>query len=352
MYRGILAFLFLSFVFLTFPSPTHAQEAGIKIVPAVIETAANPGEIITEEITVTNVNNEAKTFFLYTRNIQGVEANGKPIFSEEGAEHTGFEMSDWLSFFSESIDVEAGGEYKLPVTITIPENASPGSHFGGIFISAEPPRLRKTGAGVGYEVGAIVSIRIAGDITDNARIRSFSTNKLFFGTKDVEFLIKVENQGNILIRPRGPLTITNMFGGEVANLEVNDALAGVFPGTVRDLSLHWQEDEPGFGQYTAVVALSYEGDGGQKTIDAAVTFWIFPMKIIVPILLGLFALVGFIYLFTRLYISRAVARSTGSGRILSHRHRRRVGISRLAFVFIVVLSVVTLFLIVLLVLFA
>lgn len=348
--RTLLAFFFCSLFFIA-SEEVSAQGAGIKVIPAVIETQAEPGQVLTETVVVTNLNEEEKQFYVYKRDIVGTEAGGVPIFADENAPKTGFELTEWVSFLSEQITLAPGAEYTLPITITVPMDASPGSHFGGVFVSAEPPRLRQTGAGVGYEVASILSIRIAGDVTDSARIRSFSTDKLFYGTKDVSFLIKIENQGNILIRPRGPMTIRNMFGGEVANLLVNDTLRGVFPNTVEDLVVEWKEEEPGFGRYEAVVALAYDGDGGQKTIDAVVTFWIFPSKIIIPVLVGLAVFFAAIYLFTKMYISQQVARTTGVRRIVSRRGGRRSGLSRFMFVFMVMFTVSILFLILLLLLF-
>lgn len=342
--------LFALFVLLSGASLAHAQSAGIKLVPATIETRADPKETIVETLVITNLASEEKEYYLYKRDIKGVDPGGVPIFAEE-SEPTGYEVSAWITLVDGPILIPANGEYEVPVTIDVPEDASPGSHFGGIFISVEAPKLRETGAGVGYEVASIVSIRISGDINDEARIRSFSTNKLFYGSKNVDFIAKVENLGNILIRPRGPLTITGMFGGPSTVLIVNDSLKGVFPGVVEDLAFSWQDESLGFGRYEAILALAYDGENGSKTIDKSLVFWIFPTKIIVPLLLILLALFGSGYFLTKLYVNRAIMRAAGSRRISTQRYRRQVGISRFAFVFTTLLSVLVLILIVILIFF-
>jgi hypothetical protein len=223
--RVLLAFAFFAFSF------SHAQtdQAGIRLVPATIEEAANPGETISEFLTVTNLSTEDKEYFIYVRNITGVGEGGAPIFAEQGIDPSPFDLAHWLQLPTEPLRVPAGSDVQIPVTIQVPENASPGSHFGGVFVSVEAPRMRQTGAGVGFEVASIISIRINGDVIDDARIRSLSSDRLFYGSKNVNFVAKIENQGNILIRPRGPLTITSMFGGEPINITINDSLAGVFP---------------------------------------------------------------------------------------------------------------------------
>lgn len=327
------------------------NSAGITLVPATIEEPADPGAVLARSLKVTNESTEEKEYFVYKRNIKGVETGGVPIFAEEDAERTGYEMSEWIFIESEKVVVPAGATVEIPILITVPENATPGSHFAGVFVSVEAPRLREIGAGVGYEVASIISIRISGDVIDNARIRSFSTDKLLYGEKNVSFTARIENQGNILIRPRGPLTVRSMFG-KSETIMINESLAGVFPQTTRDLNFSWSSEGLGFGKYEAVLALSYDGNGGQKTIDSTLVFWVFPTKVMLSVL-GAFVLIFVIgYMFTQHYIRRAVMRASGSRRITSTRHRRQVGVSRFAFVFVWVLTVLVIFFIIILMFFA
>lgn len=352
MYRTLL----LSAVFLSiaalFPLSVFAQGAGITVVPTTVEEPADPGDTITETLEITNESGEDKEYYIYKKDIIGVEEGGVPIFAQENVEKTGYEISEWVEIATDPIKIPAYGKFEIPFTIHVPDTASPGSHFGGIFVSVEPPKLRETGAGVGYEVATILSIRISGDIIDDARIRSFSTDKLFYGSKHVKFDAKVENRGNILIRPYGPLTITSMFGGKPVNISINDSLAGVFPGTVRDLEFSWDEEGLGFGRYEAVLALLYEGKEGQKTIDASLVFWVFPGKVMLGVLGGFLAILLGGYFLTRFYINQAVMRAAGGRRLSPQRYRKQVGVSRFTFVMVALLILIVLFLIVLLIFFA
>lgn len=344
--------IFLTALFLFLPcfGIAFAQSgAGISLVPATIEERADPGATQNHTLKVTNNSDVEKEFFIYKRDIKGVEAGGVPLFAEEGAEHTGFEMSDWLELPVEPLKVAPNQTVELPVTIKIPDNASPGSHFAGIFVSAEPPKLRETGAGVGYEVASIASIRISGDVVDTARVRSFSTDKLFYGGKHVQFTAKIENQGNIMIRPRGPVTITSMFRSTPVVLTVNDTLAGVFPGTMRDINFTWDDESLGFGRYEAILALSYDGEDGQKTIDASLVFWVFPIKVMLAFLGGFVGIIAIGYILTKYYINQAILRSVGGRRIVPQKYRRQVGVSRFTFVVIAIMVAVVLFLFILLI---
>lgn len=348
--RGFVAVLFLTVLYVL---PVHAQDnAGITLIPTFIDNdgPVNPGEILSRTLTVTNESATDKEYYVYKKNIKGVGDGGVPLFAEEGAEVTGFELSEWIELpVEQPLAVPAYGSREIPITIRVPENATPGSHFGGIFVSVEAPKLRQTGAGVGYEVASIVHFRISGDIVDTARIRSLSTDKLLYGSKNVKFTAKIENQGNILIQPRGPITITSMFSAEPDVFTINENLAGVFPGTMRDIDFEWNSDGLGFGRYEAILALVYDGAFGQKTIDASVVFWVFPIKImliIFGVVVGI-AVAG--YAFTRYYINQAILRAGGGRRIVPQRYRAQVGISRFAFIFTMLMAVLVLFLLVLLI---
>ena len=346
IFSGFFVFLVALFFFV---SPVSAQDgAGITVVPARIDEGVDPGSTFSKSLKITNESEVEREYFIYKKNIKGVEG-GVPLFAEESTEQTEFDLTEWVSLPTEPLKVPPGQSLELPLTITVPESASPGSHFGGVFVSAEPPKLRQTGAGVGYEVVSILHIRISGDIVDSARVRSFSTDKLLYGSKNVKFIAKIENQGNILIEPRGPVTITSMFGSKPVVFTVNENLLGVFPHSMRDINFEWNDESLGFGRYEAVLALAYDGKDGQKTIDASLVFWIFPIKVMLSILGGIIAVIFLGYFLTRYYLNQAVMRAAGGRRIVPQRYRKQVGISRFAFVFTALMAAIVIFLIILLI---
>lgn len=348
--------MFRSFVLtfaavVAFSAPyAHAQQAGVQLQPAVIEESANPGAILEQTMSVRNVSPIEQTYYLVKRDISGVTENNQPIFAEEGAEVTGYELSSWLELSSEPLVVPPGATVQVPIKVSVPANATPGSHFGGVFVTVEPPRLRESGASVGYEVGSIVSIRIAGDVTESARIRSFSTDKLMYGSPQVLFTTRVENPGNVLIRPRGPLEIYDMFGNKVELLSVNDSLGGVFPGTTRNFDIEWKSRDFSIGRYQAIVSLIYGEQGRETTVSQSTSFWILPLNVILPVIGILAFLVIAIYFGIKIHIRRALEQyQTPQRRGVVYR-RRDSGITRLTMIAIAMLGVTALFLILLLVL--
>jgi hypothetical protein len=313
---ALFGLLTLLFVFLT-PFFAQAQGAGVGIIPAVIDPSQQfePGAVAQFSIRVSNLTGGDMTYYLSKRDIIGVRDQGIPLFADSTSEVTGYELSGWLALPSESIFIPAGGQVEVPFTMTVPQDVSPGAHFGSIVVSAEPPKLRASGAGIGYEVANIITIRIAGDAVDQARIRQFSTSKYIYGSTNVEFSARIENEGNTLIKPTGPLEVVNMFGKRVAMLNFNESKAGIFPKTprsdgLRDYKITWYDESPGFGRYEAILSAVYGPEGKMSTISSTVTFWILPMNIITPALIALGVLFSIIYVTVKLYVRRSMAVAT------------------------------------------
>lgn len=338
----------------------NAQSEGVSISPAVIEETIEPGSIKEYSIKVENLNSFEQEYYVFTRNISGVRDGGVPVFAKEGAERTGFEMADWITLGADRILIPARSSVNLNFTMAVPEAATPGSHFSGIFISVEPPDIEASGAAVGYQVANIISIRVAGDAIEEANIRQFATSQFLYGSQDVDFSVRIENTGNVLIRPAGPLEIYNMLGNKVGTLMFNEEQYAVFPRVpnptdeelngMREFELTWSGDAIGFGRYEAILSPVYGDEGAKKTMTSTVTFWILPMNIIVPALLTLAVLFLIIFVSVRLYIKRSLAHLDHGRRIV--RRRKQGGPSVTLLILVVTLTVTALFLIVLLALFA
>jgi hypothetical protein len=339
---------------------SFAQEysAGVGINPAVIDPPEQfkPGEVRQFSTKISNLSGIDQTYFLSKRDIIGVHDGGNPIFADQTSETTGYELSDWITLSAEEIFIPANETRDFTFLMSVPQEVSPGSHFGSLVISVEPPKLSSSGAGIGYEVANIISIRIEGEVTEKARIRQFATDKFIYGTTKVEFNARIENEGNTLVKPSGPLEIVNMFGKRVAQINFNENQSGVFPKTtrsdgLRDFTVTWEDETPGFGRYEALVSLVYGEEGKKQTISSTVTFWILPMNIVLPALGTLAILLLIIFVTVKLYVRRslALASSLGNRRLV---RTRRSGQFPTLLVILAMIALTGLFFIVLLLLFA
>lgn len=350
--RGILFSIFITVFSLLCATTAFAQnEAGIGIRPSIIDDVVEPGSTFSKTFYISNVGSYDDTFYLYVRDIIDTDAGGTPIYATETSEPTGYELSQWASLSESQLSIPAQGEAQVTLTITAPLDVGPGNRFGGLFVSRQPPEFDAIGASVGYEVGTIISLRLPGEVAERGVIRSFATANYLYGKLDVEFIARIENTGNTLIRPRGPLQVENMFGKRVADLIFNDSQAGIFPGKTREFTLDWQDENPGFGRYTAQLSLAYGAPGQQQTMSNTLTFWVLPMQIILPALGVLAVLLLVVFVAVRIYVRQKLRVMVGvSSRRISRQSRNAPPI--LLITLIAMLVTITLFLLVLLVLFA
>jgi hypothetical protein len=347
----LFAVLFGALVILPNAASAQENQAGLSISPAIIESdnPIDPGTTLEHSVTVKNLNNSEQTFYLSTRNIVDMQ-DGTPVFSENN-EKTGMEMSEWIKLPVSQITIPAGASEQVVFKMEVPADATPGSHFGSIFISVDPPDIEKSGAAVGYKVANILIARISGEANDSANIRQFATKKFFHGSKNVDFSLRMENLGNVLVKPTGPVEISNMLGQKVDMFIFNEEQASVFPGRVREYSFNWTGEGTGFGRYEALISTVYGDNGAKKTLSSTVSFWILPMNIILPALGALLFILLVTFIFVKLYIRRTLAHlSHGQGRIV--RKRRQRGLPATLLLTVVMLTVTAVFMIALLVLFA
>jgi hypothetical protein len=305
---GLASFIFVGM--LISGGVSHAQNAiNVKVQPALFEQTINPGDQFQTSITVTNLDSVSRQFSVGVQDISGMNDAGEPIFASSTVPQ--YSVSSWVSLGATAVTIPAGGNVSIPFTITVPKGAQPGGHYGAIFVSYGTGRPAVNGSGLAYDIGALIELRIAGNATEQAEIKEFSTDKSLYQTPTVTFTASVANEGNVLLQPRGPIDITNIFGQKVGTVILNDEGGSIFPGSQRSFTALWGGSGFAFGQFTAVTTLNY-GDTENKTISAATSFWVIP---IIPIAVVLVSIIFFILIFVwalRAYVRKKVNSMIGS----------------------------------------
>ena len=289
----------------------HAQAGqGLEVKPAIVDDNTTPGAAYHFTVTVKNISPTERSLTILTKDISGLDDNGLPIFAPAEQE-TIYSLSKWIQVPQAPITLQAGESRAIPLVAQVPANANPGDHFGGVFFEYSAPPTDNNGSAVSFQVGDVINLQIAGDIVENARLREFSTNRILYGSPAVSFTAKVENLGNVLVRPRGLVEITDMSGKQVASLPVNDALAPVFPGAVRSYALDWKDDGFAIGRYQATLSLSY-GSDAKRTISATTSFWVVPFKLAASIIGALLVIILVVYFWVRTYLRKQLKSMRGT----------------------------------------
>ncbi len=316
----VAAILFAAFNFFINTETTHAQgEVGIKISPTRYEELVDPGQVLQREIKVTNAGTVDKQMFVYLRDFKAEDETGEPTLIAPGTEEGAY-LASWINITSEAIDFKAGEEKTIPFSISLPATAGPGGYYGAIYLGTEPPRInvnsadKGAGMAIAQQAGSLILLQIKGAADERAEIREFNTDKDLYGTPfDIDFMVRIENLGNVHVKPNALISIKNMLGREVASIRVNEKGGNVLPKSIRRFDVPWK-GKMGFGRYLATLGVTYgtavdKGGQGMQSLYTEKYFWIVPWKIIIPVLLSLIILVSLFVLFLKLYKNKAVRKA-------------------------------------------
>ncbi len=288
-------------------SVANAQGLAVKVQPSTIDEKVDPGQSLEGVLTVTNQNGGEQTYYISTRNVVGMQENGTPTFENEDAEDP-LEAAAWIHPFKDAVTIQVGESVEIPYRIDVPADASPGSYFAAFFVTREAEAATESGAGVGFNVASLVNLRVSGEVSEDMLFREFYTDKSFYTDPSVLFNAKIDNEGTIHQRPRGIITITDMFGNDVGQVTFNDSAGAILPKNDRVFETSWNHDGFALGRYRASASILF-GESQKKTETREVSFWIVPLKEVGIVVGVIVALLLFIVFGIRRYIRNALKRA-------------------------------------------
>jgi hypothetical protein len=293
IYRAGVAVVILLLSVLLFYTPASAQNIDnaitLGITPQLLEITANPGEVVKSTFRLTNASSENLAIRTIPKNFTPNGEEGAVNLTEDD---TTYAIARWISVAPETSTVAANKTQDFEVSISVPSNAEPGSHFGSVVFQTIPPENDEAAALVSQEIAPVILVRIAGDTSESVVIEEFKPQSSFYSNENsVELISRIKNTGNVHFKPTGQIVIKNIFGSEVTKLELDKK--NVLPDSIRQFVNEWQIDGFKMGRFTAELTLVTGEDNNIETVST--TFIIFPYQIILPIilLLSIFAFIIF-----------------------------------------------------------
>lgn len=289
MKKSFLFSLLVS-VGLIFAQQVFGQTASIGISPLTFEFTGNQGEVFENYLKVYNPSSDNGIGVKMT--VEDIAPSGEQGFVVvEPAETESYSLARWIKTEPEDFDLKPGEEKLVKFTITIPENAEPGGHYGtvvaGIKVSSGPGI---TGAAIVQRVGALVLLTVPGEMKEILEVKEFSAPG-YSEYGPIPFTVKFENTGTVHIKPSALVSITDWRGKKIAVLDFPSR--NVLPTAVRKFDASFTKKWLFGGKYTATLTGSY-GSSNRLLTPTVITFWVFPWKLG---LLGLFFI--FLFILTR-----------------------------------------------------
>ena len=266
---------------------------GLEISPPLIELSADPGDRIVAEVSVRNITDIDVIASGDVRDFLARGETGEPRILLDMDEESPFPLAEYVESVPD-LTIEPTEQKTAEVVINVPEDASPGGHFGVIRFSGQPADPSGDGSAVALSasIGTLVLLNVSGDVEEEMVVEEMFVSQdgdrgSFFETGPFEFVTRLNNQGNVYLQPSGSIEITNIFGQEVDSLEFNESESNVLPQSIRRFEQSYEDKSFWLGRYTATASLQY-GTAGE-IIEESADFWVIPYKLIGIVLLMLIA---------------------------------------------------------------
>ena len=299
----ILVFSF----FILLMGQTVSAALALTITPALTDLSVDMGE--RTEFTVTLLNDEQETTTILLESADArFTLEGIPLFLDIGNIPPD-SLTWWLSYEPGPYKLEPGEEKEIPITISIPERATPGGHYGAILVSrgATAEEEKPVTIKLQSKVASLLFANVAGEVDRSFSIADFSSKEKIYRSFPVSFEVQLSNDGNTHLQPHGTIDISGGLwpAKTKERLLVNEDFAYLFPETGRTFTVEWKKKSPSpfwplyLGKYTASLELKAVE---VPLIAAKASFWIVPM----PAILVLAATLLVVFLGLRYYTRRLI----------------------------------------------
>ncbi|MEI6237900.1 MAG: hypothetical protein WCP03_04865 [Candidatus Saccharibacteria bacterium] len=193
-----------------------------------------------------------------------------------------------------AISLAPKGRVELPVTITIKNDSSAGGYYGAVRVVPNNPSEKNVS--LAASVGTIFLVTVPGKLTEQLTLVQFSVAKngsngrFFLNSGDMSIVTRLNNTGNIHVKPFGKVQISDNSGKVLQEYEFNntDPRANILPNSTRKFTDNLKSQK-WLGKYTVTANLGYGSTG--SLITAKTYFWVIPTWFVVVALTSVLAIV-------------------------------------------------------------
>lgn len=258
----------------------------------------DPGSVIEDQVRITNFTKQPITFKLYGADGYNTVQDG--FFALKTLDDEQVDVGSWVTMPVSELTVAPLTQVDAPVTITIPENATPGDHAGGIVALNTAIEGTEKGEnleiGVQRAVGARVYLRVSGPTRAALEVSDVTLDHdrgwlPWTGSGKGTVTYTVENTGNLRQSPDIDIQVNGLFGRDVDQANA-DGKVDLLPGQKVTLT----QPIDGIGHLDHLTATVTVETTEGTTDSAETSTWISPWLLIAVVLL---LVVGAVYRWRR-----------------------------------------------------
>ena len=253
-----------------------------------------PGQTIDDSVVLANDSSQLQDFQIWATDGLNTPIGGAFALRPLGYHMTG--VGAWINTHLGTGIYGLAGNTSVTInfSVTVPANATPGDHAGGIEALDVTPEAQPTKGPAHFVihrgVATAVFVRVAGPVHASAAVSDIAVKTSVpatgFGNSKATISFQLENTGNTLLSGEAVVTVTNLFGQTVKTFRPIGVQAFVPGGRFTANEPTWT-NLPFIGPETVHVKFT---SPGIPAATGSSTFWILPWLLVVVIIAALAAL--------------------------------------------------------------
>lgn len=265
-------------------SGVFAQENNEEVERIAISPTSKPydleaGEIRTDEVTVINDGDLPFDFVMYARPYSVTNEEYTPDFSTT---KPNTDVYQWIKFEKTKFSLAPREKATVKYTIKVPQDATPGGHYGVIFAETES-KDEAAGASVVRKkrVGSIVYATVKGEYKIEGQTESIEV-PFWQSRPPMQVSARVTNTGNTDFAVKNTFVVKDVFGRVKYE---NSPEKRILPNTTRDITLPW-EGSPQFGLFKVDYKIEYLDKATEKSGYVLIAPRWFPILVLAVVAAG------------------------------------------------------------------
>jgi hypothetical protein len=244
-----------------------------------------PGQSLKDTVGVSNYSDKPLTFKIYARDAFSTPGDASFGLGAEG--DTPSDVGSWITLPADvaQYTVQPGTRADIPFIITVPPDATPGDHAGGIIaalVSSTEQSTNGAGLNVLQRVGARVYTRVEGPLSpamDITQLKvTYANSPLgLFGGRAATVTYELKNAGNVRLTPQVAVKLKDPLGRTVKAAPLKN-IAELLPGASVVITEPFTGVPP-VGRLTAEVSAHTYGEGA-ASVTRAQTVWAMPWLLV------------------------------------------------------------------------
>ncbi|MGB4762616.1 MAG: hypothetical protein WBP12_04665 [Candidatus Saccharimonas sp.] len=286
----------------------------IQVTPSPLVSTVKPGQQSDLELKIYNSGTSTVDLKIQARNFEVDSKSGEVKVDDTSPAR----VSDWVSFSASQFRVQPGQWYTQTIHIALPKDAGYSYHFAAVISQENLPAQSSSNRLIRGSVAVFTLLNVdRPGATRRLEAAELQLDKQVYEYLPANISVTFKNTGNTIVQPYGNLFVQRGHSDTtpITTLPVNESKGYILPESTRTLSTTWADGFPRFvtdsdgrvreewdwsninkfrfGQYTVKLVGVYNDGQRDIPLEAEVSFWVIPWKIIGgALIILLFVLTG------------------------------------------------------------